>query len=95
MRCSIPLGERGPVKVLLKVVARMLSDYCEAKALLPEEQGGFRPDRWSTDMIFVVYRLQKIGRKVEMSLVMCFFDLQKAYDTSDHTLPWQVLTCIR
>ena len=28
-------------KVLLKVVARRLSAYCEAKGLLPEEQCGF------------------------------------------------------
>ena len=32
-------------KVLLKVVARRLSAYCEAKGLLPEEQCRFRPDR--------------------------------------------------
>ena len=30
-------------KVLLKVVARRLSAYCETKGLLPEEQCGFRP----------------------------------------------------
>ena len=35
-------------KVLLKVVARRLSAYCEAKGLLPEEQCGFRPDRSTT-----------------------------------------------
>ena len=39
-------------KVLLKVVARRLSAYCEAKGLLPEEQCGFRPDRSTTDMMF-------------------------------------------
>ena len=32
-------------KVLLKVVARRLGAYCEAKGLLSEEQCGFRPDR--------------------------------------------------
>ena len=32
-------------KVLLKVVARTLSAYCEAKGLLPEEQCGFRSNR--------------------------------------------------
>ena len=36
-------------KVLLKVVARRLSAYCEAKGLLPEEQCGFRPDRSTMD----------------------------------------------
>ena len=40
-------------KVLLNVVARRLSAYCEAKGLLPEEQCGFRLDRSTTDMMFV------------------------------------------
>ena len=50
-------------KVLLNVVARRLSAYCEAKGLLPEQQCGFRPNRSTTDMMFVVRRLQEIGRK--------------------------------
>ena len=81
-------------KVLLKVIARRLSAYCEAKGLLPEEQCGFRPNRSTTDMMFVVRRLQEIGRKAGVSLFMCFIDLQKAYDTVDRTLLWQVLACI-
>ena len=81
-------------KVLLKVVARRLSAYCEAKGLLPEEQCGFRPDRSTTNM-FVVRRLQEVGRKAGVSLHMCFVDLQKAYDTVDRTLLWQVLTLFR
>ena len=81
-------------KVLLEVVARRLSAYCEAKGLLPEEQCGFRPNRSTTDMMFVVRRLQEIGPKVGVSLFMCFIDLQKAYDTVDRTLLWQVLTRI-
>ena len=36
-------------KVLLKVVARRLSDYCETKGLLPEDRFGFRSDRSITD----------------------------------------------
>ena len=81
-------------KVLLKVVARRLSAYCEAKGLLPEEQCGFRPNRSTTDMMFVVRRLQEIGRKAGVSLFTCFIDLQKAHDTVDSTLLWQVLTRI-
>ena len=81
-------------KVLLNVVARRLSAYCEAKGLLPEEQCGFRPDRSTTNMMFVVRRLQEVGRKAGVSLHMCFVDLQKAYDTVDRTLLWQVLTRI-
>ena len=81
-------------KVLLAVVARRLSAYCEAKGLLPEKQCGFRLDRSTTDMMFVVCRLQEVGRKVEVSLHMCSIDLQKAYDTVDRTLLWPVLTRI-
>ena len=58
-------------KVLLKVVVRRLSAYCEAKGLLPEEQCGFRPNRSTTDMIFVVRRLQEIGRTTGVSLFSC------------------------
>ena len=81
-------------KVLLKVVARRLGAYCEAKGLLPEVQRGFRPDRSTTDMMFVVRRLQEVGWKAGVSLHMCFIDLQKAYDTVDRTLLWQILTRI-
>ena len=81
-------------KALLKVVARRLIAHCGAKGLLPEEQCGFRPNRSTTDMMFVVRRLQEIGRKAGVSLFVCFIDLQKAYGTVDRTLLWQVLTRI-
>ena len=46
-------------------------------------------------MMFVVRRLQEVGRKAGVSLfTMCFIDLQKAYDTVDRTLLWQVLALI-
>ena len=44
--------------------------------------------------VFVVHRLQEIGQKAGVSLFMSFIDLQKAYDTVDPTLLWQVLTRI-
>ena len=44
--------------------------------------------------MFVVRRLQEVRRKAGVSLYMCFIDLQKAYDTVDCTLLWQVLTHI-
>ena len=73
------------------MVAGRLNAYCEAKGLLPEEQCEFRPDRSTTDMMFVVRRLQESEWKAGVYLFMCLIDLQKAYDTVDRTLLWQVL----
>ena len=78
-------------KVLLKIVATRLSAYCEARNLLPEEKCGSRPHRSTTDIMFVVRRLQELGRKARVYLFLCFIDLQKAYDSVDRTLLWQVL----
>ena len=78
-------------KVLLKIVASHLSDFCKAQQILPEEQCGFRPARSTIDMLFVVHRLQELGRQRKIQLYMCFVDLQKAYDTVDRELLWKVL----
>ena len=45
-------------KVLLKIVANRLDDFCGEAGILPEKQCGFRPQRSTTDMMFVVCRLQ-------------------------------------
>ena len=50
-------------KVLLKIVANRLGDFYEEAGILSEEQCGFRPQRSTTDMMFVVPRLQERGDK--------------------------------
>ena len=52
-------------KVLLNVVARRLSAYCEAEGLLSEEQWGFQPDPSTTEIMFVVRMLYKISEEHE------------------------------
>ena len=39
-------------KILLKIIARRLSEYCGRVGILPEEQSGLRPNRSTTDMMF-------------------------------------------
>ena len=50
-------------KILLKIIARRLSEYCERIGILSEEQRGFRPKRSTTDMMFVLRQLQELARK--------------------------------
>ena len=78
-------------KILLKTIARRLSEYCERVGILPEEQSGFRPNRSTTGMMIVIRRLQELARKKRISLYVCFIDLTKAYDSVDRTLLWTVL----
>ena len=78
-------------KELLKMVASRLSNYCEAKGILPEEQCGFRPARSTIDLLLVVRRLQELGRARKIPLYMCYMDLQKAYNSVDRELLWVVL----
>ena len=78
-------------KILLKIIARRLSDYCEHVGILPEEQSGFRPNRSTTDMMFVIRRLLELARKKQIPLYVCFIGLTKAYDSVDRTPLWAVL----
>ena len=76
----------------LSSLASRLSNYCETEGILPEEQCGFRPARSTVDTLFVVRRLQELGRPRRIPLYMCFIDLQKAYDSVDRELLlWVVL----
>ena len=78
-------------KVLLKIVANRLGDFCEEAGIVPKEQCVFRPQRSTTDMMFVVRRLQELGRTSNTSLEICFIDLAKAHDSVDRVLLWEVL----
>ena len=77
--------------ILLKIIARLLSEYCERVGILPGGQSGFRPNRSTTDMMFVISRLQELARNKRIPLYVCFIDLTKAYDSVDLTLLWTVL----
>ena len=78
-------------KILLKIIAHRLSEYCERVGILTEEQSGFRPNRSTTDMMFVIRRLQELARKKRILLYVCFIDLTKEYDSVDRTLLWTEL----
>ena len=79
-------------KIPLKIIARRLSAYCERVGILPEEQCGFRPNRSTIDIMFVIRRLQELARKKRIPLYVCLIDLTKAYDSVDRTLLWTVLS---
>ena len=48
-------------KILLTIIARSLSEYCERVGILPEERSGFRMIHSTTDIMFVIRRLQELA----------------------------------
>ena len=78
-------------KILLKIIARRLSEYNERVGILPEEQSGFRPNRFTTDMMFLIRRLRSWRGRNESPLYVCFIGLIKAYDSVDRTFLRTVL----
>ena len=78
-------------KVLLKIIARRLSEYCKRVGILPEERNCSRRNRPTPDMTFVIRRLQKLARKKRIPLYVRFIGFTKAYDSVYRTLLWTVL----
>ena len=78
-------------KVLLKIIARRLSEHCKCVGIPPEGHSGFRPNRSTTDIMLVICRLQELAWKKQIPLYACFIDLTKAYDSVDRILLWTVL----
>ncbi|XP_063595009.1 uncharacterized protein LOC134771986 [Penaeus indicus] len=58
---------------------------------LPETQCGFRTNRGTTDMVFVLRQLQEKCREQNKGLYMTFVDLTKAFDTVSRKGLWMIM----
>ena len=77
-----------------KILARVLLDRlipAIAEDVLPESQCGFRANRGTTDMIFVLRQIQEKCREQNMALYAAFMDLTKAFDTVSREGLWRIL----
>ncbi|KAI8499112.1 hypothetical protein Bbelb_228760 [Branchiostoma belcheri] len=78
-------------KILARVVLdRLIPTIAEEN--LPESQCGFRANRGTTDMIFVLRQIQEKCREQNMGLYAAFIDLTKAFDTVSRDGLWKILS---
>ena len=75
-------------KILARVLDKLIPTIAEEN--LSESQCGFRENRGTTDMIFVLHQLQVKCRKQNMGLYAAFIDLTKAFSTVSRDELWKV-----
>src|SRR3569623_2028265 len=56
-----------------------------------EEQGGFRPNRSTTDHVFVLSEVMRARKARGLDAHIAFLDIRKAYDTVSHECLWKRL----
>ena len=77
-------------KILARILLNRLVPTIAANHL-PESQCGFRSNRGTTDMVFVLCQLQEKCREQNKALYITFVDLTKAFDTVSREGLWQIL----
>ena len=58
---------------------------------MPESQCGFRSNRGTVNMIFILRQIQEKCREQNMGLYAAFVDLTKAFDTVSCDGLWKIL----
>ena len=76
-------------KLLAKILLKRLITHVSEEQM-PETQCGFRHNRSTSDMIFVVRLIMEKSREQHRELLMCFVDLSKAFDTFDRSMLWEI-----
>ena len=77
-------------KILARILLNRLVPSIAAENI-PESQCGFRSNRGTTDMVFVLRQLQEKCREQNKGLYITFVDLTKAFDTVSRDGLWQIL----
>ena len=79
-------------KIYILIISKRLSFTTECFSLVSESQSGFRPGYTTIDNAFVLYSLaSKYLRKKRKYLYVAFVDFQKAFDSVDRTVLFDVL----
>ena len=75
-----------------KIFSRMILNRVQSllDKQLVEEQAGFRTNRSTVDQIFILKMVMEKSHDYKKPLYICFIDIQKAYDSVNRDLLWQI-----
>ena len=76
-------------KLFSIILQGRLSEILEDAKFFGDLQAGFRHDRRAEDNLFILGRLREVAEIEERDVVLCFLDLQKAYDRVSRVKLWE------
>ncbi|CAF1656013.1 unnamed protein product, partial [Adineta ricciae] len=75
-------------EVFSRIILNRVQNHLDEQLL--EEQAGFRSNRSTIDQIFTLKMIMEKSRECNRPLSMCFVDIQKAYDSVNRDLLWEI-----
>ena len=75
-------------KVFSRILLSRVQEHLNSQIL--DIQAGFRANRTTVDHIITLKMLKEHTRDHNKPLFLCFIDIQKAYDSVDRSLLWQI-----
>ena len=78
-------------KIFTQILRERLLYLPEMNNLLNEAQFGFRPNRRTTDAIFILTTAVQDYKRRHKPVYACFVDFARAFDSVEHTLLWKKL----
>ncbi|CAF4160208.1 unnamed protein product [Rotaria sordida] len=75
-------------KVFSRIILNRVQHLIDNQLL--EQQAGFRKNRSTIDQIFILKMIMERSQEYNKPLHMCFIDIQKAYDSANRDLLWQI-----
>ena len=82
------------LSIVGKLYAAILNQrlqWCEEMKKFGEEQGGFRPNRSTTDHVFVLSEVMRARKARGLDSHIAFLDIRKAHVTVSHECLWKRL----
>ena len=83
--CILPVG----YKILAKVLYKCLQVFCED--IIGDCQAGFRPNRATTDQIFIIRQALEKYWEFNKNSYHLFVDFKQAYDSVHRPSLWNIL----
>ena len=86
----IALGN-SMAKLFMKVLTARLEELVEMEGLISDVQQGFRADRSCSVSVMILQILIGQHKQQQLPFYMVGIDVNKAYDTVNHEVLWEVL----